>query len=181
MATIDERKKKDGSLAYRCSIRRKGIEIQKTFLTREDAELFAFFKERLAINMENFDVPVSQRVRLIDIIELKKREINDPRTLKELESSHERVMNHIKPHMFLCELTLQDWAECMKKISLLSVPVRSKSIALVNISLSSIRRIFATLSSAFSYAIHKGIALENYPLQIIQKYINPSLNNVTGE
>jgi hypothetical protein len=181
MASIKERKGKNGS-TYHVQIRQKNLEICKSFRKLEDAQLFIFFKENLATNMHSFQVDVKDRVRLEDIIELKKKEHEDIRTIQELDNTLLRIKENMRTHFFLCELTLEDWLECLKRISTLKIPERSKAKKMNLISPLTVRRVFATISSAFSHAISLGIALENFPLQVIQRHINPSLkNNVVKE
>ncbi len=179
MATIRERIGSKGDKSYSVVIRMKDCEEQKTFMTREDAELFAFFREKLHHNMNAFKIPIKDRVRLRDVIEFKKTQIKDinSRTICEFDNAFKRAIENIKNHTFLAELSFDDWHECLKNISGLTIPIRGNAITKALISPSSIRRLFATLSSAFSTAIASGIPIENYPLQIVQKYINPMMKN----
>lgn len=177
MASIRERTLKDGSMTYNVTIRTKDCEECKTFVEKEDAELYIKYKERLLRNKENFDIQIRNRVRLCDVIDLKTKDIVDPRTLSEYRLCLERIKENIRTHTFLCELNLDDWVDCMKRIAALNLPVRVGSAELRLISPSSVRRIFASLSAAFSNAILLGIDIENYPLQVIQKHINPFLLN----
>jgi hypothetical protein len=177
MAAIRERIGSKGEKSYSVVIRMKDLEEQKTFMTREDAELFAFFREKLHKNMKAFEIPIKDRVRLRDVIEFKKEQMKDKdlRTICEFDNAFKRTIENIKNHTFLGELTFDDWHECLKNISTMSLPVRGNAITRALISPSSVRRLFATLSSAFSTAIASGIPIENYPLQIVQKYINPMI------
>lgn len=179
MASINERISSKGEKTYRVQIRNKDFEQYKTFTTKEDAELFIFSRERLINNMKNFDVPINNRVRLVDIIQLKKSQIKDAdiRTICEFDMALKRCLENMKPHVFLEELTLEDWKACLDKVVILHIPIRGNAITTSLISIKSVRRLFATLSSAFSSAIASGIPIENYPLQIVQKYINPMIKN----
>lgn len=174
---IEERIKQSGEKSYRVVIRKKGQEISRTFSNLDDAKVFEYYRNRLIENMANFDVPIQERVRLDDIIELKLEGINDARTIDEFKNSAKKVKENIKHHMFISELAIDDWVECFKKISCLLIPIRKNSKEMTLASPLSVRRWFAVLSSAFSYAISKGIRVENYPLQIVQKYINPKLRS----
>ncbi len=181
MAVIRERQGKNGKQTFSVVIRKKGKEEGKTFLTREDAELYEFYKERMITNMKNFDVPLCERMRLIDIAEIKLPQLDNERAKSEIHTALKRCIENMKKHVFLNELTLEDWRECLVKIQEMKVPVKFKSKEMVNLSLSSIRRIFATLSSVFSHAINHGIALENYPLKVLQLYINPLIKGDKNE
>jgi hypothetical protein len=175
MASIQERKNKDGKSSFICHIRTKGLDIKKTFYDKKDAEIFASYKERLITNMSNFEIDIKDRIRLIDVIDTKIKAYQDRRSIAEFENAYSRAIANLKPHTFLSDLTYDDWLQCCKEISSLMIPRRHGSPEMINISPLSIRRIFASLSSAFSSAIAKGIQIENYPLQVIQRYINPAL------
>ena len=56
MASIFQRKNKDGSITWRLMIRRKGIKPFITaFSTKKDARLFAYrFEKEYCLNSENF-------------------------------------------------------------------------------------------------------------------------------
>src|ERR1700758_1345241 len=92
MASIEKRQGKEGC-SYRVAIRKKGIEIYKTFSNEEDANLYVFFKERLIDNMENFDVPLNQRITLEQIIELKKDDQKNlnPRADSDLDLAFSKI------------------------------------------------------------------------------------------
>lgn len=172
---IIERISEKGEKSYQVKIRKKGSEVTKTFSIKEDAELFEYYRTRLIENMANFNIPISERVRLRDIIELKIEGITDARTLSEFELGYKRIYENMKPHKFVCELTEQDWYDCFIKVQATQIQKRNNSKEFGILSPRSVRRIFATISSAISHAIEKGIHVVNHPLQIIQKYINPSL------
>jgi hypothetical protein len=177
MATIRERTKIGGEKTYEAIIRKKGFEEWKTFSTKEDAELFAFFKEKLHRNMCNFDIPLEDRITLCDVIELKIKDMKDMRQISEFLLAKKRVQENIKPHVFLQELNIQDWVECLKNISLKKVPVRGNAVSVDFLSTSSLRRVFATLSSAFSNAISLGVNIKNHPLEVVQKHITHTIIN----
>ncbi len=175
MANIVKREQKNGSVSFQVKIRRKNMEVIKTFSNREDAELFAYYRERLIENMKAYDISMKDRLTLQQICELKQKTMTERRAIAEFENSCSRIMENIKPHAFLGQLTYEDWEECLYKINNLSIPMRGGAKIMTIISPISVRRIFATLSSAFSHAIGLGIPLENYPLKLIQNKINPAL------
>lgn len=178
MATIEERPQKNGTLSYRVSIRRKGVEIQKTFKLKEDAELYGFYKDRLIDNMENFEVPIDQRISLKQIMELKLELVKEKRARDEIESAFERMYPILPKHNFAHEITYNDWLNAIKKLHEIPVYQGVKKEKTKRMpSISSIRRWIANLSSAFSYAISLGINIENHPMKVMQSYINPLMNN----
>lgn len=178
MHEIEKRYDKNGIVSYRINIRRGNVDISRTFFTEEDAKLFAFYKERLIDNMKTFEVPLKERVTLRQIIELK---INsnielDTRSIGELNKSCERLENILGHDKFLCQLSYDDWLKAAKL--LYDLPVYRGSKAEHNkrsMSLKTLRRILATISSAFSNAQEIGIDIENHPLKVIQLYINPQI------
>lgn len=175
MALIEKRIQKDGALSFRAHIRKKGIDISRTFSTREDAELFVFYRQRLIDNMSAFEIPIKDRLTLQDICELKQKTITEVRAIAEFDNAHKRIVENMKEHKFLCQLIYEDWVECLEKVSKLEIQVKYNSKIMTIISPISVRRIFATISSAFSHAISLGIPLENYALKLIQNKINPAL------
>lgn len=174
---IINRKNEDGSISYKVKVNKNGDCFSKTFSTYEDAILYEKYKKRLVECITNFDVPLSQRLRLVDIVEMKKKQFQDERSIREFNLSCERVLQNMKPHVFLSELTYDDWVNCMENISKLHLPVRGNAITKSLISGISIRRIFATISSSISHANEKGCELQNYALEVIQKKINPFLKS----
>src|ERR1700679_1545188 len=74
MACIQERPNENGDVSYRVSIRKKGHIISKSFYTKEDAEIYAFYKERLIDLMENFEVPIEKRLTLQSIMNIRPQE-----------------------------------------------------------------------------------------------------------
>ena len=110
---------------------------------------------------------------ILDVIMLKKNSVK--------ESSHRdfnRVIQSLEKHVdlgsFCSSLTYDDWLDVAKKV--LETPsfrgcVRNK----ISISISTLRNIFASLSSCFSYARSMGVDIKNIPLDIVQNYINPKL------
>lgn len=175
MATIEKRKCGDG-FSYRCSIRKKGIEIYKTFKTEEDAKLYVFYKERLIDNMENFEVPLSHRITLEQLFEIKRKEFfgYDRRTLNDLDLVYAQIKNCLIDKVFYHEYTYEDWLECVKKMYQLE-SWRGSKTNVIKISPRTLRRKFGVVSSVISCAISKGIEIENHALKVMQTYINPML------
>lgn len=178
MARIEKRKNGSG-FSYRVVIRRKGIEIYKSFPEEEDAKMYAYYKEKLIDNMTNFDVPLKDRVTLRQILDMKLKEMqdHDKRSKADMELSFSRVMERLpKNKMFVNQLTYEDWLEIAKDIYNTNVHrgVKQEHTAR-QMSPISLRRLFASLSSAMSHAQGCGIELDNHPLKVIQSYISPMI------
>lgn len=171
MASIDKRPKKNGEISYEVNIRRKGFEISKTFRTEEDANLYAFYKERLIDNMDNFEVNIKNRVTLKDLTELKLKNVTERRARQDIENAFMKVRPHIGDK-FLSEITYDNWIEIAKK--LLGEYVYKGARNETNkrlMSIASLRRYFAVISSIYSNAGTYGIEVENLPLKVLQNYI----------
>lgn len=173
MASIEKKRVGDG-FSYRIQIRKKGIEIYKTFSNEEDAKLYIFYKERLIDNMTNFDIPLKDRVTLEQLFELKKKacEGYDKRTLNELDNVFNRVNSFIGENKFFHEISYDQWLSIAKSVYEMDV-FRGSKTNIIKMSPITLRRYFATLSSVISHAISLGISLENYPLKVMKTYINP--------
>ncbi len=179
MATIEKRKNGNG-FSFRVSIRRKGIEIYKTFKTEEDANLYAFYKERLIDNMEAFDVPLKSRVTLRQIIELKISTLDKSigRAVEEFEIACDRVSKFLDKDKFIDGITFDEWLNIAKSMLQEDVFHGSKTEnGKRKMSLGTLRRYFANISSAISYAQTQGIEINNIPLKVMQIYINPKIKN----
>jgi len=174
MSRIEERILKDGRKSYRVSIRRKNIEIYKTFLEREDAELYSYYKEKLIDNMNNFDVEIKESIRISDLFELKINtlESHQVREIKDFGNSLERISLFLG-NKFLNQISFNEWLECAKSLINIEVYRGSKSPkGKRKMSMGTLRKIFAHASSCISYAKTKGIVLDNHPLKVIQCFIN---------
>ena len=173
MAAFEKRIRKDGTFSYQVNIRKKKYNITKTFCEEEDARLFAYYKEKLIDNMENFEVDIQDRVTFKQIIELKIKSLDSEKSAYSFLNCYKKIMEHIKPHTFIVELSFEDWTDCAKKMYCNDVCGHIKNkIEKRPISLKTVRNNFAYASSAFSYAISKGIKLENHPFMVINQYIN---------
>lgn len=176
MASIRIWEKQDGSKSYQVDIRKKGLSIKRTFTDEEDAKLFANYKERLIDNMENFEVPLKNRVTLRSIFEIKISSVDasNKRMIDELNCTLDRLEKILGSETFVSDLTFEKWLNASK--ILYETPVfigYNKEKNQKKMTLKTFRRILASASSVFSFANEKGIELENHPLSVIQKYINP--------
>jgi hypothetical protein len=174
MATIKEKKLSDGSISFRVEIRKKGIQIYKSFTVLEDAELYSFYKERLIENMESFEVPLKDRVTLNQIYELKLKDSNSINIKSHVKMAIEKFNEIFGVNTFCNDISYKDWENSCKILSQSYVyrgakTENSKRI----ISLSTLRRYFAYASSCISHAQSLGIELENHPLKVLQVIINP--------
>lgn len=180
MAVIVKRVSKEKKLTYQCKIRMKGHESFKTFLNEKDAQTYAFYKERLINNMENFEVPLEERITLKSIFEMKADSIDSAniRGKRDIMGSFERINQFLGNKLFVQQITYKDWEKAFEEISKMEVYMGGKSDKSKRlISTKTIRNIFAFSSSCFSYAISKGINIENHPLKIIQTKLNSILDS----
>lgn len=177
MASVIKRVGKEET-TYRVAIRRKGIEIFKSFKTEEDAKLYAFYKERLIDNMEQFDVPLSERITLSEILDLKIGSIAeyDKRTLNDMEMAFKKCKRFLPNKKYYHQFTEQEWRSCAEQIFSEDSWKGSKSNTL-KISPVTLRRIFANISAAISHCQSLGITLDNLPLKIIQTFITPMIKS----
>jgi len=176
MASIEKRAKKNGEINYQVNIRRKGFEIYKTFRTEEDANLYAFYKERLIDNMDNFEIDIKNRVTLKDILEIKLNSVEDIRARQDIENSYMRVHPYIEDK-FLSEISYDDWLHIAKSLLGESVYRGAKNEKNKRLmSVSTLRRYFAVMSSIFSNAANHGIRVHNHPLDVLKAYIYPEVN-----
>lgn len=178
MAQIEERKKSDGKISYRVLIRRKGIEISKTFYEYEDAKVYVYYKEKLIDNMESFDVPIEKRITILQMIELKINSIDpsNKRGLCDFDIMIEKLSKVISLDTFLDSISYEGWITIAKDLFKVPVYKHGKTEACKrNMSIVTLRKYFANISSCFSHAISLGINLENHILKVLKIYINPLL------
>ncbi len=177
MATIEERKNQDGTNVFRIQIRKHNHPIiNKTFLTREDANLYVFYKERLIDNMDNFDIKINERITIQQVFEMKleNSENLDKRSKSDMENAFKLISSFIDIKKYCLKTTSEEWLECAKSLYGLDVYKGAKTEnGKRKMSPLTLRRNFANASSAFSFAIINGIEIENLPLKILQTYINP--------
>ena len=117
MGSINKRVNSNGDVSFCVKIRKKQIDITKTFFTEEDAKLFIYYKERLIENKANFDIPLAKRITLDYCIDLKLQEKD--RNSKEINSfscARDKFNEKLGKDKFLCELTYEDWLRVAKEI-----------------------------------------------------------------
>lgn len=176
MATIRERKGEDG-ITYQVQIRNKNISLCKSFKTKEDAEIFAFYKDRLINLMDNFDIPIEKRITIHHVIEIKMKQF-EGRTLLDFQNSLNKLDEYIPKDKFCHEVSFEDWLNIAKSMYESDVYRGAKTEnGKRKMSPSTLRRYFATISSAFSHAQSIGIPVDNHPLKVIQSYITPLLKD----
>lgn len=167
MASIEER---NGS--FRVNIRKKGVEITRTFKERHTAELWALWKEDLIDNMNAFDVKVERTLTLADAIGLKTQELIDKGSI-EIQDIH-NINEVFKPFIskFLYEITLNDYNEhCRLMLSSEVIRGGKKGVEgtgkKVIQSPQTVLRKFVILASVYSYLIKKGFDIENHPQKVV--------------
>lgn len=121
MASIEERKNNDGSISYRVQIRKKGIDMSKTFKDLETAKLFEWYKENLIDEMEAFEVPKSELFTLQDGYELKIKCMNEAGTYSskyflDLKRDYEAISAYIPKDTYLYKITFQDLDNLAKSL-----------------------------------------------------------------
>lgn len=177
MARIEKRPTGKG-FSYRVAIRKKNNEIFKTFTTEEDANLFVFYKEKLMENMDNFDVPLDKRLTLRQVFELKIESVKNSSASKsgtaDFEDAYSRISPYITDDKFLCEYSFDDWLKATKALYDTFVYRGAKKEHTKRpMSILTLRRHIASASSAFSFANAQGITLDNWPMKVMQTFINP--------
>jgi hypothetical protein len=178
MGTISKKENKDGSTSYHVTIRLKECDICKTFHNEEAANLYILYKEDLINKMVNFEIPIKERIRLCDIFEMKilEEKITDKKTINDYKTSLNRINSIIGENTFLSNTTFDLWLDCAKQLFAEPVYRGAKTEnGKRDMSPITLRRIFAYASSAFSFIQKKNIQFENYPLKVIQTFINPKI------
>ena len=180
MSTIKKYIGVNGKIYFRVQIRKNNQYISKNFNNEEDAQIFAFYKERLISNMIDFEIPIEQRVSIKQLFELK---MNNSKSLvdksfQDFSTALKKLSQVMDVDKFLCEYTYQDWLEICKNIY--NLPVyrgAEKESCKVSMSIGTLRKIFACISSVFTNAISNNIPVENHAMKVMQYYINPLLKN----
>lgn len=177
MASIRKIALKDGTTSYHVEIRKSGQDhIGKTFLTEEDANLFIFYKERLFTNMDSFEVDIKDMVTIKQLIELKLKDGKDlcHKSHLDFKMALTRVNENFGEETYLETITYDLWLQFAKKLHASDVFKGAKTeVGRRPMSVSNLRKIFALVSSAISYAKSTGINIQNHPLQVLQTYIRP--------
>jgi len=174
MATIEKRISKDGKTSYRVNIRKKGIEIMRTFYDKETANLFVYYKENLINNMQNFEVPLQNRITLLQIFELKESAMDDKSSLNHIKNAKIKLCDYFKEKIFYNEISLEEWIEAAKFLYTTDVYKGAKTEnSKRKMSANTLRNIFAYASAAISYAQNKGIEIENNAQKVMNIYILP--------
>lgn len=175
MANIRKRISRTGEITYSVNIRRKDIDVCKTFFDEEDAKMYIWYKERLIDNMKNFEVPLSDRITLQQVFEMKISTIPEcnRKAISDMNMSKNRLCEIFGKNKFLHEISFEDWVNAAKKLCTCDVFRGAKTEnSKRKMSTSTLRKIFAYASSSISYALKKGLNFENHPLKVMQTYIN---------
>lgn len=171
MAKIEER-----SGRFRAMIRKKGVEISKTFSSRDMAELWARYKEDLIDNMDAFDVDIKDRVSVKELFELKLKTFETERSKHDTDYTFSRISEFLDVSRCMKEIGYDEWIDIAKRIY--EKPVYRGAVKEKNkkkMSPVTLRKILASLSAVVSHAQSLGIALDNHPLKVIQSFINPMI------
>ncbi len=174
MASISKRINQDGKETFRVSIRKKGHKMYRTFYSLQDAELFSFYKEKLANNIENFDVPLEQRITIESIFELKQKSA----ALKEKEDQRlknvkKRTLEYFKDKVFYHEISFDDWVSFAKYLFTTPVYRGAKTEkGKRDMSVNTLKNLFAYISASITTVQNKGFKIDNHPLKVIRTVIN---------
>lgn len=185
MACITKKENLNGSISYNVHIKKKkrGEQIFKTFYNLEDAKLFEYYKERLLVNIDNFEVPMTELLRVIDILEIKRKASEKSVTKKwtsHMKSGGEKITKaiiHLKgKECFFHELNYEDWLAIAKYIFTIPTYIGFDSTKNKRqMGMKTLRNVFAYLSSAISHCQSIGINIENHALQVIRCFITPMM------
>lgn len=179
MASIKITENKDGSSSYQVQIRRKNIDVYKSFSTKEDALLYVTYKERLIDNIHNFEVDLQDRISVSQIFELKIQNAIDvsSKEIKDIENSSKRFVDYFGKNTAINSIAYEKWKE-FAEILYMSDVYRgyNSEKGKRKMSAKTLKKIFAHASSAISYAQSHGMNLENHPLKVIQTHIRPLIN-----
>ena len=169
MATIEERAGK-----FRVQLRKKGIEIYKTFSNIEDAELFCSWKEDIIDQMEVFDPDMKDLITLENAIDLKVK------TLKETGKNQRTIDDVLRMKGYfsymlnksICEITydylLKKAQEMMiTQIKHGGVQGKEGTGTMKLPSRSTILSRFNVLGGVYSNLISDGVNIENVPYKVL--------------
>jgi hypothetical protein len=176
MACIRTRVTKKNDERYHVMIRKKGIEICKSFSNKEDAELYTKWKENLIDLMDNFEVKISQTLTLEALFDMKLESIDkkNKRTLDDISNVKRITLENFPNKIFVSDISFEDWKNHAMSLYDRDVYVGAKSGRNIRkISLETLRKHFAYCSASFSHAMSLGIELDNHPLRVIQTFIRP--------
>ncbi len=157
-------------------IRKKGIEICKTFAKKDDAELYAKWKENLIELMDNFEVDISQTITIEEIFNMKLSAVGmeNKRTYNDIANVKTTILDMLNENKFASDMSFEDWKNLAKSLYDKDVYRGAKSGGNIRkISLETLRKFFAYCSASYSHAQTLGIELENHPLRVIQTFITP--------
>lgn len=177
---IEEIVNSDKSISYRVLIRKKDINVSRTFDNEQDARLFEYYKERLIDNMNNFHVPMNEQITLEQIFELKIKSLidEDRRTIHGFKNSCARLTSFFDKTIFFNQITFEMWIKCAQSLYNSDVFKGGKTeTGKRKMSAKTLRNIFAYTSSAISFVQEKGLNIENNALKVIQSYITPLTKN----
>lgn len=167
--------KSDGMFAVNFKL--KGQDVVRYFSEEEDAKIYLWHRNRLDELKNAYDIPINERITLREMVEIKNGESLDKasRTLKQISLAQERTQEQLpQDKRYVHEYTYDDWLNAAK--GLYNTEIHRGSVSnKISMSLGTLRRDFAYLSSCYSHIIAKGVKIENMPLKVLQTYINPLL------
>ena len=172
MALISER-----SGQFRVQIRKKDINLYRTFQKESDAKLWAAYKEECIDLIEAFDPPLNEIITLQDAIELKIRKMQDENSNRKEINDYKilcKIFNKFCP-LPINEITYSDLLKHFQE--LLDIPIshggtgKNDGTGVKKLpSFQTIFRKFAYLSTVYQNLINDGVELENVALKAAQYY-----------
>lgn len=180
MAHIRSRITKKKDKTFSVEIRKRGIDITKTFSKKEDAELYCKWKENLIELMDNFDVDISQTITIEELFNMKLSSVGEgnKRTYNDINNVKTTILSCLSDKKFASDMSFDDWKNLAKSLYDKDVYRGAKSGNNIRkISLETLRKFFAYCSASYSHAQTLGIELENHPLRVIQTFITPLKKN----
>jgi hypothetical protein len=168
MATLRNRSGK-----FYVMIRKKGHPtLHRVFSNKEDAEIFAYWKEDILEQITNFEPPLEELITLDTAIEMKIQEATNQKlgkkTIKDIKDLKNYFANLLDQSLF--SISYENLMCAYNELSKKEIR-RGGSIIKGGIyklpSQKTLRNRFAILSSVYSLMIKKGVKIVNHPLNIL--------------
>jgi len=180
MGSITKINNKDGSHKFKVKISRGDTIFCKSFFDEEDAKLYIFYKERLIDNMKNFEIPLHETLTLEQIFELKIEKTTkiQRKEIEDFNLSLSRLQTCFGKNKCYSEISIEDWTQAVKSIMHLKVYRGAKNKnGERDISLKSVKKIFAHASSCITFCQNMGFKIDNKPMIVIKNTINPLIKS----
>lgn len=120
MAYIRESENQDGKKKYNVEIRTRKNIIRKTFEDRKTAELFAWYKEKLIKEMDNFELELKQMITLKDAMDVFMSQDfthKNPKYIPDSKADYQQIIQFIPESTYLNEISKETLEEFIKNLS----------------------------------------------------------------